>query len=65
MTKETFLRIDEVSARVGLSRSTIYRLVEKGLFPKPVRIGPKSVRWQETSIDTWMAAKIEHSGGQA
>lgn len=39
------LRQPEVSARVGLSRSTIWRLARQGSFPAPRRLGPSSVRW--------------------
>ena len=40
----------QVEAITGLSRSTIYEGVEAGWFPRPVRIGPRAVRWYEHEI---------------
>ena len=53
----------QVEDRCGLARSTIYRMMESGSFPKPVRIGPKAVRWRsdevEALIAAWTAARDE------
>lgn len=44
----------DITARCRLSRSHIYNLVERGLFPKPaVRIGPKFTRWAAHEVDEW------------
>ena len=40
----------EVEARFGLSRSSIYRLMRLGLFPEPIRIGVRAVRWNEADV---------------
>lgn len=37
------LRIDEVSARIGIAQSTVDKLVIEGLFPAPVRVGATKV----------------------
>ena len=37
------LRIDEVSARIGIAQSTVDKLVIEGLFPAPVRVGTTQV----------------------
>jgi predicted DNA-binding transcriptional regulator AlpA len=39
-----FLRLPEVRSRVGLSTSTIYRLMAAGQFPKPIPIDRASLR---------------------
>ena len=46
----------EVEARFGLSRSSIYRLMRLGLFPEPIRIGVRAVRWNEADVASWLAA---------
>ena len=43
----------EVQARVSLSRTTLYRLMDAGEFPIPVRVGQRAVRWPESAIDDW------------
>ena len=47
---------DEVIARVGLGKSTIYRLIPHGLFPAPVSLGPHAARWVAYEVDTWIAS---------
>jgi prophage regulatory protein len=56
---QTFLRRADVERVTGLPRSTIYEMVEKGTFPKPIKIGRKSVAWVEAEIRDWQHARIE------
>lgn len=53
-----FLRRTSVQEMTGLSRSTLYDLMAKGTFPRPIPVGTKAVRWVDTEIHAWMAAKI-------
>lgn len=48
------IRLPEVQHRVGLGRSTIYRWMAEGKFPKPVQLGTRAVAWRETDIDRWL-----------
>ncbi len=49
------IRLKEVQHRVGLSRSTIYRWMASGDFPKPVRLSGYIVAWDEQVINDWIA----------
>lgn len=40
----------QVEARCGLSTSSIYWLMREGLFPEPIRIGRRAVRWPTSEI---------------
>ena len=51
------LRLKEVRHKTGLGRSTIYRWMDEGSFPKSVRLGARSVAWIESEIDDWLQAK--------
>ncbi|MYC89166.1 MAG: AlpA family transcriptional regulator [Gemmatimonadales bacterium] len=51
------LRLPEVVARTGLSRSTIYMRVELGRFPRPVSLGERAVGWIEAEIEAWIRAR--------
>ena len=53
-----FVRLPEVMARTGLSRSTIYVRVAEGRFPKPVPLGARSVGWIESELDEWFSDRI-------
>ncbi len=56
-----FLRLPEVLARTGLSRSTIYVRLEQGRFPQPISLGARAVGWIETEVDEWMRERIAAS----
>ncbi len=53
-----FVRLPEVMARTGLSRSTIYVRVAEGRFPKPVPLGARSVGWIKSELDEWFSDRI-------
>ena len=53
-----FLRLPSVIDKVGLSRSQIYKLIQQGDFPEPVKIGPKISVWIEEKLEVWMDAQV-------
>ncbi|MEH8110724.1 helix-turn-helix transcriptional regulator [Aeromonas veronii] len=64
----TIIRRNEVEARTGLSRSTIYAKMRPNpkypnvydpTFPKPVSIGAKAVGWIEEELEAWLIAQIQ------
>ena len=60
-----FLRLPEVLARTGLSRSTIYVRLDEGRFPRPVSLGGRAVGWIEAEVDDWIRARIVASRSNA
>jgi prophage regulatory protein len=56
-TSERLLALSEVQARFGLSKSTIYRLLTRGEFPKPLKISPGRVAWCERDLHAWLKAR--------
>lgn len=55
------LRLPEVRNRTGLSRSTIYLKISKGIFPPPISLGDRAVGWIEAEIAEWLTNSIESS----
>lgn len=51
--------LKEVMSSTGLGRSTIYKLIGSGEFPRPVPIVGRSVGWVESEIQGWILARIE------
>ena len=51
------IRIEEVMARVQLSRSTIWRMERNRQFPQRVRLGTKAMGWAEEDIEAWLAER--------
>lgn len=52
------LRLPAVVDRTGLSRSTIYRKMDEGTFPRNMRIAGRCSGWRETAIDEWIRAPL-------
>lgn len=53
-TPDDILRINTVLKRTGLSRSTMYRKMENGTFPRNVRISTRCVGWRESAVNAWL-----------
>ncbi|MDI1254123.1 AlpA family transcriptional regulator [Thermomonas sp.] len=52
------LRLPEVKARTGYSRSEVYRRIAAGDFPAPVKLGERASAWPEHEINAWCQARI-------
>lgn len=55
---QAILRLPAVKAESGASRSTIYLRIQQGLWPKPVRLGPRSVGWPASEVAAINTARI-------
>ncbi len=55
---QPILRLPAVKAETGASRSTIYLRIQQGLWPKPVKLGPRSVGWPASEVAALNAARI-------
>jgi prophage regulatory protein len=54
-TPDRILRIKTVLERTGLSRSTMYRKMENGTFPKSVKISTRCAGWRESAVNAWLS----------
>ncbi len=66
----TIIRRNQVEARTGLSRSSIYARLRQNpkrpgdydpTFPKPISVGARAVGWIESEIEAWLTAQIQKS----
>lgn len=56
--QQRILRLPEVLALTGLSRSKIYSAVAENAFPRPLPLGPRAVGWLEREISLWIDARV-------
>ena len=56
LEERRIVRMDEVSKLTGLARATIYKKVNDGSFPPPIRLGDRAVGWRMSDIVTWLEA---------
>ena len=51
------IRMNELSKRLSVSKSTLYLWIKKGLFPSPIKVGENTVVWSEEQIQDWLFNK--------
>ena len=67
--RNNLIRLSEVMSRTGYGRTSIYRKMEDGSFPKSLKLGgpPKdpnefdsrAIAWIEDEVDQWIESRIE------
>ena len=67
--QKRFIRLPEVLSRTGYGRTTIYRKMEDGSFPRSVKLGGpledpnafdcRGVAWIEDEVEQWMESRID------
>ena len=67
--QKRFIRLPEVLSRTGYGRTSIYRKMEEGTFPRSVKLGgppidpnvfdSRAVAWIEDEVDQWIDSRIE------
>lgn len=59
---DRLITVQELAATLGLDKSSVYRLMNSGEIPAPVRVG-HSVRFKLSEVRKFLAELPEHSGG--
>lgn len=57
MAPERHLRRPAVLEITGLSTTTIYDLMAKGEFPRPIKLTGRAVAWPESKIADWLESR--------
>jgi prophage regulatory protein len=58
---DRILRLNTVLDRTGLSRSTLYRKIDQGTFPRQVKISERCAGWRESAVDAWLRNPMFYS----
>lgn len=58
---ERIIRLRSVLDRTGLSRSTLYRKIQEGTFPRQIRIGIRCAGWRESAVNEWLKNPMFYS----
>ncbi|MFL9998801.1 AlpA family phage regulatory protein [Paraburkholderia sediminicola] len=62
---ERLLRAKSVygeDASTGLSKTQCYRLIQRGEFPAPLKIGARAVAWRASEVQAWIDARPSKGG---
>ena len=67
--KTRLIRLNEVLSRTGYGRTSIYRKMDEGSFPKCLKLGApikkptqfdsRAIAWIEEEVDKWVQERIE------
>jgi prophage regulatory protein len=57
---DRIIRLKTVLARTGLSRTTLYRKMGEGTFPRQVKISIHGAGWRESAINRWIADPVSY-----
>ena len=53
-----FIKLAEVMHCTGLGRSSIYKYMSSGEFPRSISLGDRAVAWVESEVHDWMTEKL-------
>jgi prophage regulatory protein len=51
------MRMTDVCSELGVSRASVYRLLESGGFPKPLKLGKRAIGWERDHIQQWVKSR--------
>jgi prophage regulatory protein len=51
------LRLEDVKRLTGLGRTSIYKLMKDGVFPRSISLGPRAIGWRTGDIRTWLETR--------
>lgn len=52
-----FIRTRQVLEMIGVSRTTLWRMIQSGTFPQPVRVTTRSRAFLLAAVEAWMKAR--------
>jgi prophage regulatory protein len=56
---DRLLRLPEVQHLTGLRRSAIYEQMQRGIFPRSIKAGPRAATWSEAAVQAWISKRID------
>ena len=56
------LKVQEVCEMLGVSRSTLTRMIDRGDFSKPLKPSPGTSRWPKQAVDDYIEV-LQHRDG--
>ena len=57
MVMDRYLTSDDVQALIGVSKSTLYRVIRTAGFPRPIALSPQIRRWSESEVRSWITER--------
>ncbi len=61
ISEPVLIRLPEVIAMCGLSRSSIYKCAKDKTFPAPIKLAGKPSAWIKQEVQQWVNAQVSAS----
>lgn len=55
---DSFLRPKDAAEKAGISKSHLYRLVNQGRFPHPIKVSTRISAFLESEVDDWIRDRV-------
>ena len=59
MYKSKILKVKQVAEEINVSVPQVYKLVNLGRFPKPIKLGERGSGWLTSEIDAWLQSRVD------
>ena len=59
------LKAKQVAEEINVSVPQVYKLVSKGRFPKPIKLGERGSGWLTSEIDAWLQSRVDARNEEA
>ncbi len=53
------LKAKQVAEEINVSVPQVYKLVNLGRFPKPIKLGERGSGWLTSEIEAWLQSKVD------
>lgn len=57
---DQFVDMKFITQLTGLTDKWFYKLIQDGIFPKPIKLG-RSSRWLQSEVEAWLQQRIADS----
>jgi prophage regulatory protein len=64
-TEDRILRLSEVVSKCGLCKSAIYDAIQRGTFPKQIKLSVRSSGWLDSEVNQWIEDRVTASRSPA
>ena len=61
MDEQALLRLPKVIVLTGLSKSTLYSMIQQKRFPSSILLGRRTVAWLKSEVEQWISERIQAS----
>ena len=57
--KTKLLKASELAEYINVCKSQVYKLVQQGRLPKPIKLGERGSAWLVSEIDAWLQSRVD------